>query len=785
MPRPARVKPTRFADFPELHPWACVAIIAIAVLLLLHQSVLGGKGLVPADGIYAYPPWSAHTTIRPSNIALADQYLEFAPSRQFFHDELMRGNFPLWNPHLACGIPSLASMQGSALYPINLLLSPIAPFTASGLAAFLKLVVAGCFTWLYLRRLGATSAAAVTGGLTFTLSGFVIVWLGHPHTNAAVLLPALFYFLEGGMSQPRTTRSWIGVAIVWAMALLGGHPPTATHMLLAVAAYAGFRLVSRPGADRLKLGLSFGAAILAGALIAAPQLFPFAEYFPLSSSAKSSEALARWNSHLPVGTLIHFLLPYLSGSPVVGFEQLPEVLGQGNLENFNERTGYVGILALGLAVIAIVRRRCRFTVFFAGLAAIALTVIYGVPPWPWVMRTLPVLSSINHERLLLWLDWSCAVLAGLGADALFRARPAERPRAIAVAFALAVTTSVALTWATLDMGKLDAQARAFLTSQLWVPIGGVVVLLLLAARRMPVRAMALICVGWTAVDLLWFGMGFNPAIDRGRYYPATEAVRFLQQDKSAFRVLGASTVLIPNTASVFGLDDVRGQDFMSVARYEELITGKSGNFFFYQTARTLPTSLPMLNAKYILLPAALPSKPDGTELVYDKEIAIYRNARAQKRALVVRDHIVEPNPEALLGHVRAAEFDPARVLWLEEQPPVTAASAPAPTAPAEPGTATITRYESDDVTIEADLAQPGFVLLLDTYYPGWTATLDGQPARILRANYNFRAIAAPAGHHVVTFAYRPVSFRLGLWASGLTLAVLAGLWIRDRRSRRT
>jgi uncharacterized membrane protein YfhO len=68
------------------------------------------------------------------------------------------------------------------------------------------------------------------------------------------------------------------------------------------------------------------------------------------------------------------------------------------------------------------------------------------------------------------------------------------------------------------------------------------------------------------------------------------------------------------------------------------------------------------------------------------------------------------------------------------------------------------------------MAQPGFLLLLDTYFPGWTATVNGEKTPILRADYNFRAVQLPAGKSVVRFVYQPASFR---WGIGLFLAGLA------------
>jgi membrane protein YfhO len=764
----------------ELRPAAGVAVIAIVLGLLLHQSLLVGRGLVPSDGIYASLPWAKTASVSPGNRLLSDQFLDLVPMRQFISDELQKGRFPLWNPHLSCGVPSLA-MSAAVLYPINLLLSPLSPFTASGIAAFAKLFLAGLFTFLYLRRLNVLTAAAVVGALTFTLSGFLIVWLGHPQASAAVMLPALFYFVEGAIDRPGALRPWVGLSLAFAVMILGGHPPTAVHVTLALCAYAAFRIVTALRSRRLIFVLSLAGAMVAGTLVAAPQLFPFLEYYQLSSSRQSSEALGRWANHLQPATLVNLVLPKLFGSPVAGFEHLPDEFRTGPLENFNERTGYVGILALFLASVAVLRRRCSHSLFFAGLAVIALTIIYGVPPWPAVMRNLPLMASINHERLILGFDWAAAVLAGLGADFLLRAPPAARPARLAVGFAVGVAIGLLALWIVVGgTGRLDDASRSFVAVQLGVLACGLAAAVIVTRRWIAARWLPALCIGWTAVDLLWFAGGYNPAVPREHYYPATGAIRFLQSDPSMFRVFAASTMLIPDTAQVYGLDDVRGQDFMSVARYEELITGRAGDFFFFESATTIPPSFALLNAKYMLAPERAPIDLPGFELVYDAEVAVYRNTRCRDRAMIVFDHRIESDPAALLTRVRDAAFDPGRLVWLEERPDVTPPES-APSTADTSGQARITHYEPDRVTVEAQLSRPGFLLLLDTYFPGWTATVDGRATPIYRADYNFRAVSLQAGAHTVEFSYRPLSFRLGLAASGVTLGLLALLGYRKPR----
>ena len=79
---------------------------------------------------------------------------------------------------------------------------------------------------------------------------------------------------------------------------------------------------------------------------------------------------------------------------------------------------------------------------------------------------------------------------------------------------------------------------------------------------------------------------------------------------------------------------------------------------------------------------------------------------------------------------------------------------------------------------------PALLLLSETHYPGWQATVDGQLASLLRADYVLRAVPVPAGEHTVELTFRPFSFTLGAIVSGITLVVVAvaiGLSLKKRR----
>ena len=82
-----------------------------------------------------------------------------------------------------------------------------------------------------------------------------------------------------------------------------------------------------------------------------------------------------------------------------------------------------------------------------------------------------------------------------------------------------------------------------------------------------------------------------------------------------------------------------------------------------------------------------------------------------------------------------------------------------------------------------DDGPPGYLVLADVWFPGWTCTVDGEPAPVLRGDYLFRAVALPAGSHEVIFRFEPVSYRRGQAISALAIVLVAVILIVPRRRR--
>lgn len=755
------------------------AFIAAMVASLLVQSLVMGRGLVNAGVALAVPPWSLPALSVPMNRILVDQTLVFAPERERMHREFLAGRFALWNPNLACGLPGIGSIQSANLFPLNILALPISPFFASGWLAFIKLTLAGGFAMLFARRLGLPTLAAATTGIVFALGGFMVFWLNHPHVNSVMWLPLLLLCTEVMLARragdPPVLIVWMIAATATGFMLLGGHPPSMVHILMAIAAYLIFRaIILRRASAIVPAALLLGFAVLVGVLIAAPQLLTYLEYHGLSSTNAASAHLNRNAEHFNESIWLHYLMPYVSGAPMLWG---PDLRGYFGMTKYIEsQTVYVGVTALLLTIVAILSRPTfRSTAIWLVVAAVGLTVAFGVWPLPWLWSKLPVLDQMNHTRLSILTTLALSITAGLGVAALPNFI-ASRWTALTAVLVVIIFSIGAVAWLRVRGGDLWTNPtampdRVFLIRQILLFVLPVAVfsVIVILPRELGVRWRQVVLVVVLAVELLVLGFGFNPAIPRQDYYPHTPGTRFIVENQGSERVLALAGILQPNTASALGIRDARGVDFASIRRFEELMTGNAGNFHFRVRVDELDRLALLPGVEYVATYAnhGLLS-PNLFDRVYQDELSIYKFRAAVPRAVVVHAARVESDDARALSLMRAGTINPTKVVLLESGESREAASDSGKNSSVEWLDET-----ADEVSLRVNATAPGHLVLFDTWYPGWLAEVNGIPHAARRANYAFRAVEVPAGVSTVRWRYRPMTFSVGAAVSVMTLTLLA------------
>ncbi len=168
--------------------------------------------------------------------------------------------------------------------------------------------------------------------------------------------------------------------------------------------------------------------------------------------------------------------------------------------------------------------------------------------------------------------------------------------------------------------------------------------------------------------------------------------------------------------------------------------------------------------------------------VYDHEgVQVIHNARALPRAWLVLEAVSVDDEEALhrIRGESALEFDPTRTALLEVKPD----ELPSLTGGALPpeSSVRITNYEPNRLRIQTNSSTPTLLVVSEIFYPGWVATMDGQPTRIMLTDYLLRGVALPPGQHRIEMQYTAPAARTGALISALTLLLLCGLAVYARR----
>jgi len=172
----------------------------------------------------------------------------------------------------------------------------------------------------------------------------------------------------------------------------------------------------------------------------------------------------------------------------------------------------------------------------------------------------------------------------------------------------------------------------------------------------------------------------------------------------------------------------------------------------------------------------LPSDRGRFQMVHSGDVKIYENLAGRPRAYLANDVVAADNSQAALAFLQEGKAGLDGRAVVEGLPSFT-------TQPAAGDHAEIVAYTPERVEIQTRNTNRALLVLSDSAYPGWTATVDGQPSPIYTTNYLFRGIDLPPGEHTVLFQYQPMSWQRGLWLSatgGLFCLLLLSVNILQR-----
>jgi len=307
-------------------------------------------------------------------------------------------------------------------------------------------------------------------------------------------------------------------------------------------------------------------------------------------------------------------------------------------------------------------------------------------------------------------------------------------------------------------------------------------------RRRPIWE--LLAVAIIVLDLFAYGYGFNPAVDPKLLDYRPPVLDFLKQDASLWRFTTydprSLKTMNANSGWWNGLQDVRGYDSMFPKQYLRYIqTIEKQDDYLYnrigpvRDARALDSPmLDLLNVKYVITEDEIPNTK--FTLVYSDVVRVYRNEAVAPRAFTLpQDCTVYADDElAALG-----KYDPRQYVVIASGKMQEARGETQVTSSASCSLqpASVTVYKSNEVWIDVDAKEVSWLVLGDSYFPGWVAYArplghgeeQEKPLTITRVDGNFRAVQLEPGQWTVRWKYSPLSFKLGVFTTFIAAMILA------------
>ncbi len=728
----------------------------------------------------------------PYQEATIDTARLFYPYDIYSAERIPQGHLPLWNPYNGAGMPLLANFQSSSFSPLKLILVLFPSMRAYDYYLLMRLLCAACFAYILARALKRSPQASFLTGVTYGLAGYLLYHFQMVEVTSSCYAPLQFLAAERWTQNPGS-RTSVFLGMTTAIMVLSGHPEPSALIILGSMIYAFARALRLRGLKvwtTTALGL-FGAMAL-GLLISAFVILPFFEFLHYGFSYKFYMKV-----RLPLFLIFLYQLPFVF-VPM----KTPVTHGPGT---------YVGLVSLALAFFALLPRKRNYEVIL--ILLIPLGMAFAMPP-------MSLVWWIPHFDLS-WSGYSLplfalgmALLAGEGLDFFTLLPKADRYlRNIGIVFFLVLIIFPLLM---AGMAGLDfSLAFPLVFKAFWrqyvlaLAIVAYAVILMRWKKSVPAWAKRWALPALACIDLLSSGWGYNlsrPGFD----FPLTPAVDFLKSHLGHSRIIGLyGSNNFPNTGMVHGLTDLRAFDAIHVLRYREFMmkadpTIRDTGLTTILTNQPINPMWDLMGVRFVLqstvpstlyqnkytrdfptdVPPYVPQRLTSPSLkpVYaDEGIIIYENLRAYPRAFVVHRAVFVANEEesyqaldkivegALNAkHTAIVEVaDPQRRRAMEQRLPHRE-----PKGEALP---VIEAYGPEEVRVAVEMKAPGFLILTDTYYPGWVAEVDGHGAEILAADHLVRAVFVGEGKHTVTFRYRPLSVRVGLWVSGVTLLGMCGV----------
>jgi len=779
-------------DNPLLNDGAELRRTVVAAVLLLAATLVCFHRLTlhPSDIL-----------VGPHDAGRTDVTTAFGAMRQIQAEAIQQGRLPTWNARLLCGLPFVGNPQSGSFYPVNWLYFLWPSLTAIGWVMVAHHWFAGVGTYLLARRYELRFWPSLLAGVAFLAGPFLVAATAEGHYTQTTLVVWTPWAL---LAYERVRSGQLGgiplTALAIGMSFFCGHAQETFYLVLIMSALAATdSLVAwrrDPTDDPWRLAKAWGFVLAAVVGLVMVDLLPIWIYTKQAVRAGGIDAVQASSISLGATNLWQLLDPSALGGP-------GDYRGEGNY--YWETLCYFGTAVSLLAAVALATSWRRYPVVrLAVIAVVTLLFAFGddTPLFPLLHRYLPGISFFRSpSRALYFTTFAMAILAGVGLDWFLATAAAWPSRARRIGVALcglgAVGVALLAPWRPelSGVGPLNLMIPA-------VFVGAT--LLLVAATLWQPRWSSGLAAAVVLVALVEcsFHSHFVTATVPPSTFRSDHPVRdFLAEHLENGRVLSEQLVLSDREAIDHGFSKMGGLEGVPLARSaipmvmlstaDQPVAQLMG-FDRKDLAAHPRTLLDLVGIRYaaVTMLESPPAEFEGWQLVQrgtmPAEFAL-RGREVQQLPYAIYA-VADPMPRAfVLGTTRKLDARTAVEVQIKQLNPrheVLVEQDVLPRGPRQPlRAAEILEDRDHRVRIKAELTAPGYLVLSDTYYPGWTARVDGEAQPIVPVNVGFRGVALEPGQHEVVFEFWPPGFTIGAAVSLLTLFWMGQLTWKRRREK--
>jgi hypothetical protein len=705
------------------------------------------------------------------------------PLAHFQRDCFWRGEIPFWNPYNYCGVPFLAQWNTMALYPPSLIYLTLPLEWSLSFFCLLHLWLAGLGMYFLARRWTGNNFAAAFAGTVFAFNGFtlnLIMWPSHLATFAWmpwVVLAVELAWRDGG-------RKIILAAIAGAMQMLAGGPEIIFFTWIVLLALWVQQLL-QSGAPRGKIFWRFPLVVALVAALTAVQVLPFLDL--VAHSQRSTGYFdTRWS--LPLRGWANFLVPMVFGG----------TWDMGVFYQYDQEwtsSYYLGIGALWLAVMGLWKFRERRIALLVAIAAVAFLFALGENTfiYPALRKIIPQLRLVTHSIKYIAIVIFIVPLLAAFAIAQWQDLPDAqrlilRKRLAAVGAILLALIGGILFWAWRYPLPTDDVHRTLINglsrAAFLMATGAILFFLLQPARPglLRIAPLVLIFVAW--LDVFTHEPTQNPTTPPLVYQPGLTREKLALQPQPA---LGGSRAMMTPGAFLkslkFATHDL-GNNYLvnRLAAYSDcnLLDDLPKTDGFLSLC---PREADDVNT---LLYGSTNDFPHLEDFMGVSQISDPRNIyqwQARKTFLPLVTAGQKPyffDDFSAWRALSQTNFHPDTLVILTEDATNSVTVTHRTTA-----TILNSTFRDNSVDIQAAAPETSLVVISQSWYHDWRATVDGRPAPLLRANDAFQAVQIPAGIHHIRLIYADRAFEIGAALSiPAWLACLVCLLPGKRRSQR-